>query len=68
MHLIPKPEHSMTTRIIAGEPVPEDVRVQHAAPLVYWNDMTFFKAINKLKVRYNPLKRAIKALESTYER
>lgn len=62
MHLVPRPEHSMTARILAGEPIPEDVRTQHAALLVFYDEMTFFKAINKLKVRYNPLKRALKAL------
>lgn len=54
----------MTTRILAGEPVPEDVRTQHAALLVFYNEMTFFQAVNKMKVKFNPLKRAVKALRS----
>lgn len=63
MRLIPKPEHSMTARILAGAPVPEDVRTQHAALLVHYKEISFFKAIRTFKVRFNPLKRAIKALK-----
>ena len=62
--MIPKPEHSMTIRILDGAPVPEDVRSEHAALLVFYNEMSFFQAIKKLKVRFNPLKRAVKALRS----
>lgn len=54
----------MTIRILDGVPIPEDVRTEHAALLVFYNEMSFFQAIKKLKVRFNPLKRAVKALRS----
>lgn len=54
----------MTKRILDGAPIPEDVRTEHAALLVFYNEMSFFQAIHKLKVRFNPLKRAIRALKS----